>query len=141
MLDSYLTFPVAPGKATPISPRLYEIEPGFRTFGMVTVVGCQAPNLFQRIGVEGGGLALCPVGCGALVVSCPRRVGSDTSSGCLAQHRSPFSSRSRRQEAQVKSEGKITSSSSAGPGAWRKTRDKEKYNVTEIINVLEIEEQ
>eukprot|EP00964_Phaeocystis_antarctica_P143364 scaffold108903_cov69-Phaeocystis_antarctica.AAC.5 len=43
---------------------------------MLAVVGCQAPNLFQRIGVEGGGLAQCPVGCGALVVSCPRRVGS-----------------------------------------------------------------
>ena len=25
---------------------------------------CQAPNLFQRIGVEGGGLAQCPDGCG-----------------------------------------------------------------------------
>ena len=49
-------------------PQGPEFEPGFRTFGILTVVGCQAPNLFQRIGVEGGGLALCPVGCGALVV-------------------------------------------------------------------------
>ena len=31
---------------------------------------------FQLKGVEGGGLALCPVGCGALVVSCSRG-GSD----------------------------------------------------------------
>jgi len=48
------------------------------------------------IGVGGGDLASRsgPVGCGAFVVSCPRRVGSDTSSGCLAQHRGPFSSRS-----------------------------------------------
>ena len=38
---------------------------------MLAVFGCQAPNLVQIIGVEGGGLALCPVGCGALVVSCP----------------------------------------------------------------------
>ena len=43
---------------------------------MLAVFGCQAPNLVQIIGVEGGGLALCPVGCRALVVSCPRRVGS-----------------------------------------------------------------
>ena len=43
---------------------------------MLAVVGCQAPNLFQRIGVEGGGLALCPVGCGALVVSFQRVLGS-----------------------------------------------------------------
>ena len=43
----------------------------------------------------------------APVVSCSRRVGSDTSSGCLAQQRGPFSS-DQRQEAKVKSEGKRT---------------------------------
>ena len=88
--------------------------------------------------VEGGGLALCPVGCGALVVSCPRRVGSDTSSGCLAQHRGPFSSRSTtRSKGEKRREKNIILKC----GPWRKTRDKEKYNVAEIITVLEIEEQ
>ena len=66
--------------------RRSRVRSWFLTFRMLTVVGCQAPNLFQRIGVGGGGLAQCPVGCGAFVVSCPRRVGDlilCTSSGCL----------------------------------------------------------
>ena len=67
-------------------------------------------------------LAQCPVGCSAFVVSCPRRVGSDTSSGCLAQHRGPFSSRSTTRSKKVKSEGKRTSSSSAGPGGRQDTK-------------------
>ena len=66
-------------------------------------------------------MAQCPVGCGAFDfrgVLSPEGPGSDTSSGCLAQHRGPFSSRSTTsEEAKVKSEGKRTSSSSAGPGA------------------------
>ena len=69
---------------------------------------CQAPNLFQRIGVEGGGLAQCPDGCGAFVVSCLRGVGSDTSSGCLSQQRGPFSSRSTtRSKGETRREKKI----------------------------------
>jgi hypothetical protein len=69
-------------------------------------------------------MAQCPVGCGAFDfrgVLSPEGPGSDTSSGCLAQHRGPFSSRSTTsEEAKVKSEGKRTSSSSAGPGAGRR---------------------
>eukprot|EP00964_Phaeocystis_antarctica_P077292 scaffold47933_cov64-Phaeocystis_antarctica.AAC.3 len=45
-------------------------------------------------GLKGWSGPLCPVGCGALVVSCPRRIRSDTSNRCLAHLRGPFSSRS-----------------------------------------------
>jgi hypothetical protein len=102
--------------------RRSRVRSWFLTFRMLTVVGCQAPNLFQIIGVGGGGLAQCPVGCGAFVVSCPRRVGSDTSSGCLAQYTEVRSHQDQRQEAKVKSEGKKTSSSSAGPGGRQETK-------------------
>ena len=47
-------------------------------------------------------MAQCPVGCGAFDfrgVLSPEGPGSDTSSGCLAQHRGPFSSKDQRQEA------------------------------------------
>ena len=93
--------------------------------GILTVVGCQASDLFQRDGVEGGGLAQCPCGCGAFVVSCPRGVGSDTSSGCLSQQRGPFSSRSTtRSKGEKRREKKIILKCEP----WRKTRDKkEKY--------------
>jgi hypothetical protein len=48
----------------------------------------------------------------------------------------------QRQEAKVKSEGKRTASSSAGPGGRQlDKRHTEKYNVAEIITVPEIEEQ
>eukprot|EP00964_Phaeocystis_antarctica_P099379 scaffold65219_cov60-Phaeocystis_antarctica.AAC.2 len=112
---------------------------------MLAVVGCQAPNLFQRIGVEGGGGVVWScvrwaVGCDALVVSCPRRVGSDTSSGCLAQLRGPFSSQDQRQEAKVKSEGKRTSSSSAGPGE-RQEKKRKHTTLQRLSPYSEIEEQ
>ena len=42
--------------------RRSRVRSWFLTFRMLTVVSCQAPNLFQRIGVGGGGLAQCPVG-------------------------------------------------------------------------------
>ena len=76
---------------------------------MLAVVGCQAPNLFQRIGVEGGGLAQCPVGCGALVVSCPRRVGSVYFQRALGSSpRSVLIKINDKKPAKVKSEGKRT---------------------------------
>eukprot|EP00964_Phaeocystis_antarctica_P053357 scaffold31309_cov41-Phaeocystis_antarctica.AAC.4 len=60
-------------------------------------------------GVEGGGLALCPVGCGALVVSCPPEgrisILLYTSSGCLAHLRGPFSS---HQDQRSRSSPKVT---------------------------------
>ena len=77
------------------------------------------------------------------VLSCPRRVGSDTSSGCLAQHRGPFSSKDQRDKKQ-KGEKRRKKNTILKCGPWRKTRDirqREKYNVAEIITVIEIEEQ
>eukprot|EP00964_Phaeocystis_antarctica_P013953 scaffold7682_cov82-Phaeocystis_antarctica.AAC.3 len=83
-----------------------------------------------RIGVEGGGVALCPVGCDALVVSCSRRVGSwsDLILPAGAWFNSEVRShQDQRQKAKgEKSEGK-RSSSSAGPGG----RQQKKRNTTE----------
>ena len=102
------------------------------------MVGCQAPNLVQRVGVEG--VVWPSVRWAAAPSWCPVPGGSDLILPAGAWLNNEVRShQDQRQEAKVKSEGKRTSSSSAGPGG-RQEREKE-YNVAEIITVLEIEEQ
>ena len=95
---------------------------------------------FRELGLrhEGGGLAPSVRVAAApswYVVSCPRGVGSDTSSGCLSQQRGPFSSRSTtRSKGEKRREKKIILKCEP----WRKTRDKkEKYKNVAEITVLE----
>ena len=80
----------------------------FRTWSLIIIRGCpdsvvgyQGSRIsFQRVRIEGEIWPMCPVGCGALVVSCPRRVGPVPPAGSCS---------SPRPGSEVKSEGKKTS--------------------------------
>ena len=76
LLPPYHHIGTAPAAGTASSRQALPQHPELaKEFAQSQVLRCARITSYS-IGVEGGGLALCPVGCDALVVSCPRRVGS-----------------------------------------------------------------
>ena len=74
----------------------------------------------------------CPVGCGALVVSCPQRVGSvllPAGAWLISEVRSH---QDQRQEAKVKSEGKKNIILKCGP--WQAEDKRRKYTTMQRLS-------
>ena len=108
---------------------------------MLTVVGCQASYLLQRVGVEGGGLAP-SVRWAAAPSWCPVPGGSDLMLPAGAWLNNEVRShQDQRQEAKVKSEGKKEHHHGHHPQVRALAEDKrkkvKKYTVAEITTVLE----